>query len=453
MRAAAFALVLTLLWAAPARADRVLTVRGAAAPGPDTVRVLQIGPPKARHVLVLEPGTQAGAAYFRPVAADLVKRLRGWQVWAVDRRENAARGPLRARRRPRRQGDAAGAVRLLRRLARRRRDHRPLHAGGPGAGGLRPPLGHAAWRCGDLRRVIRRARAAAGAAWCSAGTRWARRSPSPTPPGTSAGTPARAGSRGLVLIDGGAAGRRRRATPRAPSWTRSSRARRSWTCSAPACRGRRARSCQRRRHAHAGAIPAGPSVAAGSPLLPGAVQAAVPGHQPRPVRLRAGRRHARRRRSRSCTCTSARSRASGDPRDWQRRRARHGGARRAHVLRPPRDGRRRLVPPAAAHASTPRPSTAGVRNPAQRLLGLRSTRGARRARADLRVRDLARRPPRARRGAGAGPPLPHRGHARGPRGDDRAPGSARRRAAAPTTSCVRSCRSCVVGRLKAWRLM
>src|SRR4051794_34088910 len=88
MRAAALALVLSLLWVAPARADRVLTVRGEAEPGPDTIRVLQIGPRSARHVLVLEPGTQAGAAYFRPVARDLVKRLRGWQVWAVDRREN-----------------------------------------------------------------------------------------------------------------------------------------------------------------------------------------------------------------------------------------------------------------------------------------------------------------------------------------------------------------------------
>src|SRR4051794_13302728 len=88
MRAAAFALVLSLVWAAPARADRVLTLRGAPAPGPDTVRVLQVGPRDARHVLVLEPGTLAGAAYFRPVAANLVKRLKGWQVWAVDRREN-----------------------------------------------------------------------------------------------------------------------------------------------------------------------------------------------------------------------------------------------------------------------------------------------------------------------------------------------------------------------------
>jgi pimeloyl-ACP methyl ester carboxylesterase len=37
---------------------------------------------------VLAPGTSAGAAYFSPLALDLVDALPGWQVWAVDRREN-----------------------------------------------------------------------------------------------------------------------------------------------------------------------------------------------------------------------------------------------------------------------------------------------------------------------------------------------------------------------------
>ena len=60
-------------------------------PGPsryDRVRVLRIGSSSARHVLVLLPGTSAGAGYFVPVAEDLVAALHGWQVWAVDRREN-----------------------------------------------------------------------------------------------------------------------------------------------------------------------------------------------------------------------------------------------------------------------------------------------------------------------------------------------------------------------------
>jgi pimeloyl-ACP methyl ester carboxylesterase len=66
-------------------------MRGADGPGPsryDRVRVLRIGSSSARHVLVLLPGTSAGAGYFVPVAEDLVAALHGWQVWAVDRREN-----------------------------------------------------------------------------------------------------------------------------------------------------------------------------------------------------------------------------------------------------------------------------------------------------------------------------------------------------------------------------
>ncbi len=71
--------------------ERVVTLRGYDAPGParyDTVRVLQMGPRTARHVLLLEPGTSAGAPYFQVVARDIVARLPGWQVWAIDRREN-----------------------------------------------------------------------------------------------------------------------------------------------------------------------------------------------------------------------------------------------------------------------------------------------------------------------------------------------------------------------------
>src|SRR3954468_9154765 len=84
--------ILVGLFIAPAaQADRVLSIRGAAAPGParyDRIRVIEQGPRHARHVLVLVPGTQAGAAYFRSVARDIVRRLPGWRVWSVDRREN-----------------------------------------------------------------------------------------------------------------------------------------------------------------------------------------------------------------------------------------------------------------------------------------------------------------------------------------------------------------------------
>ena len=54
----------------------------------DRVGVLKVGPKKARNVLVLNPGTSASAAYFRPLAQFVGKETRGWQVWAVERREN-----------------------------------------------------------------------------------------------------------------------------------------------------------------------------------------------------------------------------------------------------------------------------------------------------------------------------------------------------------------------------
>jgi pimeloyl-ACP methyl ester carboxylesterase len=55
----------------------------------DRVGVLKVGFPWARNVLVLNPGTSASAAYFKPLADDIVRLTRGrWQVWAVERREN-----------------------------------------------------------------------------------------------------------------------------------------------------------------------------------------------------------------------------------------------------------------------------------------------------------------------------------------------------------------------------
>src|SRR5215204_5381068 len=75
--------------AVPVRFERL---QGFKAPGTparlNKVGVLQIGPRSARNVLVLNPGTSASAAYFAPVAKTLVERAKGWQVWAVERREN-----------------------------------------------------------------------------------------------------------------------------------------------------------------------------------------------------------------------------------------------------------------------------------------------------------------------------------------------------------------------------
>ena len=50
--------------------------------------VLKIGPKRAPNILVLNPGTSASAAYFAPLAQDVVSKAKGWQVWAVERREN-----------------------------------------------------------------------------------------------------------------------------------------------------------------------------------------------------------------------------------------------------------------------------------------------------------------------------------------------------------------------------
>jgi pimeloyl-ACP methyl ester carboxylesterase len=52
------------------------------------VGILKVGPSRARNVLVLNPGTSASAAYFAPLARDIVRRTSRWQVWAVERREN-----------------------------------------------------------------------------------------------------------------------------------------------------------------------------------------------------------------------------------------------------------------------------------------------------------------------------------------------------------------------------
>jgi len=100
--AAAFALALAVL-ASPAASTggdagrarvpvRFRTYDGFASPGTpakyNKVGVLETGPSAAKNVLVLVPGTSASAAYFEPLAEDIVAKSPGWQVWAVERREN-----------------------------------------------------------------------------------------------------------------------------------------------------------------------------------------------------------------------------------------------------------------------------------------------------------------------------------------------------------------------------
>src|SRR3954471_8280116 len=75
--------------AASVRFVRIGGVKSAGTPARyDRVGILQVGSAKARNVLVLNPGTSASAAYFQPLAKSIVARAPGWQVWAVERREN-----------------------------------------------------------------------------------------------------------------------------------------------------------------------------------------------------------------------------------------------------------------------------------------------------------------------------------------------------------------------------
>ena len=76
---------------AAARADSYTTIAGAPGYGPAKyakVGIEKVGPASAKRVLVLIPGTFAGAGVFGRVAHELVKRVPGLAVWSIDRRSN-----------------------------------------------------------------------------------------------------------------------------------------------------------------------------------------------------------------------------------------------------------------------------------------------------------------------------------------------------------------------------
>ncbi len=89
----ALAVLASLLLVAPAGArDRVVTMRAPDAAGParfNRVFVHEFGPRDGDKVLVLMPGTQGGAGDFTLIAHNLVRRVDGLQVWAIDRRTQA----------------------------------------------------------------------------------------------------------------------------------------------------------------------------------------------------------------------------------------------------------------------------------------------------------------------------------------------------------------------------
>jgi pimeloyl-ACP methyl ester carboxylesterase len=72
---------------------KTTTLPGFAAPGTpakyNRVFVTKYGPKKPDRILVLIPGTSGGAGNFAVVAPELVKRVPGLGVWAIDRRSEA----------------------------------------------------------------------------------------------------------------------------------------------------------------------------------------------------------------------------------------------------------------------------------------------------------------------------------------------------------------------------
>src|SRR3954464_12919762 len=84
-----------LVWAGPASAasEPYVSIKGYNDPGTpakyDRVFVRKFGKASAKHVLVLVPGFQGGSGDFTLDARELIKRVPGLAVWAMDRRSNA----------------------------------------------------------------------------------------------------------------------------------------------------------------------------------------------------------------------------------------------------------------------------------------------------------------------------------------------------------------------------
>ena len=163
MRSLFASIVVTLAMAAPAGAQT--TIAGADGPGParyDKVRVVKSGPAQARKVLVLVPGTSASAGNTALIGSDIAKRLKGWQVWSIARRETlledhgtfdrALKGQVGRRRCSTTTSDGSGTLR-----DRPREDPRGRRRGlrapvGDEGGDRRPPQGD---RQGARRRAPR----------------------------------------------------------------------------------------------------------------------------------------------------------------------------------------------------------------------------------------------------------------------------------------------------------
>ena len=94
--AAAAAITLSMAGATQA-APTTMTLKGFDAPGTpakyNKVKVVKQGPKTAKKILVLVPGTSAGATNFTPLGEGLLAKLnkgkkKNWAVWSIERREN-----------------------------------------------------------------------------------------------------------------------------------------------------------------------------------------------------------------------------------------------------------------------------------------------------------------------------------------------------------------------------
>ncbi len=236
--------------AAGAVPERVTTVATPPAPGPaqyNRVTVHEFGAKSADHVLVLMPGTDGGAGDFTLDAQWLVKNVAGPAGLGGRPARERARGHRDVRAGTGRYEDAAGGLRLLPRLDRRRDAAFALPVPRLLAVRLREAMGDG----GRARRRPRRDREgpqAGPATSSSAATPSVPRSRSPTRPGTSTGGPATRTSRARCSSTAACSAASIPTTSRRPSrrWISSTSPTRapSSTCSASASRKRPA--CSRR---------------------------------------------------------------------------------------------------------------------------------------------------------------------------------------------------------------
>ena len=94
--AALVGLLIAVPSATAAGTVKTVTIKTPKGPGPakyNRVRVLEQGDPKAKNIFLFNPGTSAGAGMMVQDGAEIVKKLPGWQVWSIDRRENWLEDP------------------------------------------------------------------------------------------------------------------------------------------------------------------------------------------------------------------------------------------------------------------------------------------------------------------------------------------------------------------------